>query len=55
MPRRSMESRLPRPGTNQSFETYWDRIKAEFDERKLVDPYFKCVYMQRGSKAMASH
>ena len=30
-------------------------IKAEFDERKLVDPYFKGVYMQRGSKAMANH
>nr|XP_020184953.1 uncharacterized protein LOC109770635 [Aegilops tauschii subsp. strangulata] len=42
-------------GTNQSIETYWDRIKAEFDERKLVDPYFKGIYMQRGSKAMANH
>ena len=56
MPRRSVESRLPRPitGTNQSVNTYWDRIKVEFDERKLVDP-FKSVYMQRGSKAMANH
>ncbi|XP_020200798.1 uncharacterized protein [Aegilops tauschii subsp. strangulata] len=45
----------PVTGTNQSIETYWDRIKAEFDERKLVDPYFKSVHMQRGSKAMANH
>nr|XP_045086279.1 uncharacterized protein LOC109751380 [Aegilops tauschii subsp. strangulata] len=45
----------PTTSTNQSIETYWDRIKAEFDERKLVDPYFKGVYMQRGSKAMANH
>ncbi len=45
----------PTTGTNQSIETYWERIKAEFDERKLVDPYFKGVYMQRGSKAMANH
>ena len=45
----------PTTGANQSLETYWDRIKAEFDERKLVDPYFKGVYMQRGSKAMANH
>nr|XP_045089301.1 uncharacterized protein LOC109734644 [Aegilops tauschii subsp. strangulata] len=45
----------PTTGTNQSIETYWERIKAEFDERKLVDPYFKGVYMQRGSKAMVNH
>ena len=45
----------PTTGTNQSIETYWERIKAEFDERKLVDPYFKGVYMQRGVKAMANH
>ncbi|XP_073362479.1 uncharacterized protein [Aegilops tauschii subsp. strangulata] len=45
----------PITGTNQSIDTYWDRIKAEFDERKLVDPYFKGVYMQRGAKAMANH
>ena len=40
---------------NQSIKTYWARIKAEFDERKLVDPYFKSVHMKRGSKAMANH
>ena len=45
----------PTTGANQSIEMYWARIKAEFDERKLVDPYFKGVYMQRGSKAMANH
>ena len=31
----------PTTGANQSLETYWARIKAEFDKRKLVDPYFK--------------
>ncbi|XBI11489.1 hypothetical protein VPH35_138543 [Triticum aestivum] len=45
----------PTTGTNQSIETYWERIKAEFDEPKFVDPYFKGVYMQRGAKAMANH
>nr|XP_020168005.1 uncharacterized protein LOC109753517 [Aegilops tauschii subsp. strangulata] len=45
----------PTTGTNQSIDTYWERIKAEFDERKLVDPYFKGVYLQRGAKAMANH
>ncbi|XBH56632.1 hypothetical protein VPH35_078415 [Triticum aestivum] len=45
----------PTTDTNQSIETYWEHIKAEFDERKLVDPYFKGVYMQRGAKAMANH
>ncbi|XP_020147238.1 uncharacterized protein [Aegilops tauschii subsp. strangulata] len=45
----------PVTGTNQSIKTYWDCIKAEFDERKLVDPYFKGMHMKRGLKAMANH
>ena len=45
----------PTTGANQSIETYWARIEAEFDEHKLVDPYFKGVYMQREVKAMANH
>ena len=45
----------PVTGTNQNIETYWAYIKAEFDKRKLVDPYFKGVHMKRGSKAMANH
>ena len=40
---------------NQSVDTYWDCITAEFDERKLVGPYFASVHMQRGSKSMANH
>jgi len=40
---------------NQNIDTYWEGIKSEFDERKLVDPYFVSVHMQRGSKAMANH
>ena len=39
----------PITGTNQNAETYWDRIKAEFDQRKLVDPYFSDVHMQRSA------
>ena len=30
----------PITGSKQIIDTYWDRNKAEFDERKLVDPYF---------------
>ncbi|XP_044432963.1 uncharacterized protein [Triticum aestivum] len=36
----------PATGTNQIIETYWDHIKAEFDERKLIDPYFKGMHMK---------
>ena len=42
-------------GANQSFDTYWLRVKQAFDERKLVDPYFSKTNMNRGDKAMATH
>ncbi|KAK1642354.1 hypothetical protein QYE76_060159 [Lolium multiflorum] len=42
-------------GANQSSDTYWLRVKAAFDERKLVDPYFNRTIMNRGDKAMATH
>ncbi|XP_020162209.1 uncharacterized protein [Aegilops tauschii subsp. strangulata] len=45
----------PITGMNQNADTYWERIKSEFDERKLVDPYFATIHMKRGSKAMANH
>nr|XP_020192195.1 uncharacterized protein LOC109778056 [Aegilops tauschii subsp. strangulata] len=45
----------PITGMNQRADTYWERVKSEFDERKLVGPYFAVVHMQRGSKAMANH
>jgi hypothetical protein len=39
----------------QNGDTYWLRIKAAFDERKMVDPKFNTTYMDRGAKAMANH
>jgi hypothetical protein len=42
-------------GANQNFDTYWQRVKTAFDERKLVDPYFNKTVMVRGEKAMATH
>jgi hypothetical protein len=42
-------------GTNQNFDTYWQRVKTAFDERKIVDPYFNKKVMVRGEKAMATH
>ncbi|KAE8811295.1 putative methionyl-tRNA synthetase [Hordeum vulgare] len=41
--------------TNQNTDTYWWRIKTAFDERKLVDPDFANIHMDRGDKAMANH
>jgi hypothetical protein len=42
-------------GTNQNFDTYWQRVKMAFGERKIVDPYFNKTVMVRGEKAMATH
>jgi hypothetical protein len=42
-------------GANQNFDTYWQRVKLAFDERKIVDPYFNKTVMVRGEKAMAMH
>ncbi|KAK1610866.1 hypothetical protein QYE76_034539 [Lolium multiflorum] len=44
-------------GANQSFDTYWLRVKQAYEERKLVDPYFNKTNMNvyRGEKAMATH
>jgi hypothetical protein len=42
-------------GANQNFDTYWQRFKMAFDERKLVDPYFNKMVMVRGEKAIATH
>ncbi|KAK1661752.1 hypothetical protein QYE76_049911 [Lolium multiflorum] len=32
-------------GANQSFDTYWLRVKQAYEERKLVDPYFNKTNM----------
>ncbi|KAE8805944.1 putative methionyl-tRNA synthetase [Hordeum vulgare] len=40
---------------NQNTDTYWGRIKTTFDERKLVDPDFANIHMDRGDKAMTNH
>lgn len=45
----------PITSANQNANTYWSRIKTAFDERKLVDPNFAIIYMDRGEKAMANH
>jgi hypothetical protein len=42
-------------GANQNFDTYWQRVKTAFDERKIIDPYFNKTVMVRGEKAMATH
>jgi hypothetical protein len=42
-------------GANLNFETYWQRVKVAFDERKLDDPYFNKTVMVRGDKAMGTH
>jgi hypothetical protein len=42
-------------GANQNFDTYWQRVKTVFDERKIVDPYFNKTVIVRGEKAMAMH
>jgi hypothetical protein len=40
---------------NQNFDTYWQRVKLAFDERKIVDPYFNKTVMIRGEKATTTH
>jgi hypothetical protein len=42
-------------GANQNYDTYWQRVKLVFDERKIVDPYFNKTVMTRGKKAMGTH
>ncbi|KAK1684066.1 hypothetical protein QYE76_044914 [Lolium multiflorum] len=41
-------------GTNQKYGKYWARIKAEFDERKLINNDYNKVTMKRSQKAMST-
>ncbi|KAE8819784.1 putative methionyl-tRNA synthetase [Hordeum vulgare] len=44
----------PITDANQNTDTYSRRIKTAFDERKLVDPDFANIHMDRGEKAMSN-
>ncbi|KAK1607577.1 hypothetical protein QYE76_031250 [Lolium multiflorum] len=41
-------------GANQKIGKYWVRIKAEFDERKLINSDYQKVPMKRSQKAMST-
>jgi hypothetical protein len=41
--------------TNQNSDCYWKRVKARFDERRLLDPYFKALHHDRNDSAMSHH
>nr|XP_051203983.1 uncharacterized protein LOC127317464 [Lolium perenne] len=41
-------------GANQKGGKYWARIKAEFDERKLINSDYNKVTMKRSQKAMST-
>ena len=45
----------PFTGANQNAESYWKRVKAAFDERRLLDPYFKALTADRNVSAMSHH
>jgi hypothetical protein len=41
-------------GSNQKYEKYWARIKAEFDEHKLVKKDYFTMIMKRSPHAMST-
>jgi hypothetical protein len=43
----------PFTGANQNAESYWKRVKAAFDERRLLDPYFNTLTTDRNISAMS--
>jgi hypothetical protein len=43
----------PFTGANQSSDAYWLRVKAAYDERRLLDPYFKDCCHERNDSAMS--
>jgi hypothetical protein len=42
----------PFTGTNQNTKSFWKRAEAAFDERWLLDPYFKALTVDRNVSAM---
>jgi hypothetical protein len=40
-------------GANQNSDKYWERVKVSFDERKLRDPVFNKVHMDRNPSRMS--
>jgi hypothetical protein len=42
-------------GANQNYDSYWQRVKLAFDERKIVDPYFNKTVTIRDEKVMGAH
>jgi hypothetical protein len=40
-------------GANQKYGKYWTRIKAEFDERKLINNDYNKVTMKMSQKAIS--
>jgi hypothetical protein len=40
-------------GANQNAESYWKRVKAAFDECRLLDPYFKAMTTDRNVSAIS--
>jgi hypothetical protein len=45
----------PISGANQNSDTYWERVKVSFDERKLMDPTFNKMHMDRNPSGMSHH
>jgi hypothetical protein len=43
----------PISGANQNSDTYWERVKVAFDERKLMDSAFNKIHMDRNPSGMS--
>jgi hypothetical protein len=45
----------PISSANQNSDTYWERVKVSFDERKLMDPVFNKMHMDHNPSGMSDH